>query len=84
MTSLRTTIMSWKTIATKISSSIGWIGLWRKPCINFILCLRRRNEMVYLRKNYPWHKMKILSAGQIRNRRWANLPRYGKELKASP
>ena len=58
MTSLRITIRSWKIRATKLSSSVGWIGLWRKPCLHSIVGLRQSNQMADLRKTAPKKTLK--------------------------
>ena len=41
----------------KMSSSIGWRGAWRNPCLNLRVWLRQSNKMVDLRKTTPdWKK----------------------------
>ena len=61
MTSLNTTIRYWTTIATKMSSYIGWRGAWRNMCLNSRVWPRWINRMVDLRKISPWQKTKHAS-----------------------
>ena len=72
ITSLRTTIRSWETGATKLSSFIGWRGSWRNPFLHFRVWLRQRNKIVDFRKNYPWQNPKTTPEVKTRNRGWIN------------
>ena len=84
MISLRIKIRYCNTRVMKLSSYIGWRGVWRNPCLNFRVWSRWSNRVVDLRKNTPWQKMKNLLAGQTNKGGRIKPSRDGEEFKYIP